>query len=146
MAVDLSEKTIEIIASSSQMVVTHATEITTVMYKHMFSKYPQVQELFKNQPNNQYMILAEAISLFAVNIDKLDRLQPALEKIARKHVETKVKKGHYPVVGSSLLFAMEEVLKDRATIEFLDAWREVYKYLSEVLIEMEEKMYKELAN
>jgi len=142
----LSEQSTKIILDTSKTVVVSATAITAQMYKIMFSKYPHVKELFKNQPENQYMILAEALSLFCVNIDKVERLRPALEVIARKHVETKVKRGHYPIVGSSLIKAMEDVLGDKATIEFIDAWTEAYKYLSKILIQMEDKMYKELKN
>jgi len=145
LAVSLSEKSIETIVATSNMVTTHSSEITTEMYKIMFEKYPHVKELFKDQPENQYMILAEALSLFAVNIDKIEKLTPALEVIARKHVQTNVKRGHYPFVGSSLLIAMETVLEEKATIAFIDAWTEAYKFLSEILIEMEDKMYKELA-
>jgi nitric oxide dioxygenase len=146
LAVVLSEKNIEIITTTSKMVVTHASEITKQMYKIMFAKYPDIKELFKNQPENQYMILAEALSLFTVNIDKIEKLTPALETIARKHVQCNVKRGHYPVVGSSLLLAMEDVLKEKATLEFIDAWTQAYKYLSEILLEMEDKMYEKLEN
>jgi len=144
--VDLSEKSIDVIKTTSKMVVSRSAEITTEMYKIMFSKYPHVKELFKDQPENQYMILAEALSLFAMNINKIEKLTPALEVIARKHVQTNVRKGHYPIVGASLLQAMENVLKEQATIPFIDAWTEAYKYLSDILIEMEEKMYKKLEN
>ena len=58
----------------------------------MFSKYLEVKKLFKNAPNNQNVILAEAISLYAVNIENLKLLHPALE----------------------------EVLKDKASLELLD--------------------------
>lgn len=145
MAVSLSEKSIEVITATSKMVVTRSSEITTEMYNIMFEKYPHVKELFKDQPENQYMILAEALSLFAVNINKIEKLTPALEIIARKHVQTNVKRGHYPIVGSSLLMAMETVLEEKATLAFTDAWTEAYKFLSEILIEMENKMYQELA-
>jgi len=145
LAVSLSEKSIEVITATSKMVVTRSSEITTEMYNIMFEKYPHVKELFKDQPENQYMILAEALSLFAVNINKIEKLTPALEIIARKHVQTNVKRGHYPIVGSSLLMAMETVLEEKATLAFTDAWTEAYKFLSEILIEMENKMYQELA-
>jgi len=146
MAVGLSEKSIEVITATSKMVVTRSVEIAEEMYKIMFKKYPHVKELFKDQPKNQYMVLAEALSLFSVNINKIDILAPALEVIACRHVQTNVKRGHYPIVGSSLLTAMENVLEDQATLEFIDAWTEAYKFLSKILIEMEDKMYEELEN
>ena len=140
----LSQQTIDVIADTADIIVGNATKITTRMYEILFSKYPQVKKLFVNQPDNQFMILAEALSLFAVNVDKLDKLKPALDVIAIKHVEVKIKAGHYPMVGMSLMQAMEEVLQEKATVDFMDAWREMYQYLGEVLINMESKLYKEM--
>ena len=138
---ELSEETVNIINSSAELLATRSTDITTRMYEILFSKYPQLKELFKDQPENQYMILADALSLFAVNIAQLDTLEPALNKIARTHVKVNVKPIHYPMVGMSLLEAMRDVLGDEVPIAFYDAWREVYKYLGLVLVDMEEKLY-----
>ena len=143
---ELSLQTIEIIKNTGDVVVGNSTKITTRMYELLFDKYPHVKELFVNKPENQYMKLAESLSLFVVNIEKINVLKPALEVIANTHVQTNVQKGHYPMVGLSLINAMEDVLKERATIEFVDAWREAYKFLADILIEMEEKMYKEIVN
>ena len=143
MAQELTQSTIDVIINTADMVVSNSTQITKSMYKILFAKYPHVENLFKDQPQNQYMILSEALSLFAVNIDKIDKLTPALNRIAVTHVRTNVKAGHYPMVGLALLTAMEDVLTDRATVEFIDAWREVYQYLSNVLIDMENTMYED---
>jgi len=37
--------------------------------------------------------------------------------------------------------AIEDVLGERAEIALIDAWREAYKHISWVLIEMEKEMY-----
>ena len=146
MTTELSSKTIQIINDTADIIVGKAPEITTKMYELLFLKYPQIKKLFENQPDNQFMVLAEALSLFAVNIKKLDKLKPALEVIAISHVEVNVKAGHYPMIGMVLLEAMEDVLKEKATVDFMDAWREAYQYLANVLIDMEAKMYKEIEN
>jgi len=144
LANELSSNTVRVIKDTADIVVGNSTKITERMYEILFSKYPQVKQLFANQPENQYMILSEALSLFVVNIEKLDKLVPALEVIAYAHVQTNVKVGHYPMVGMALLSAMEDILEEKADIEFMDAWREAYKFLADVLIEMESKMYKDI--
>ena len=136
----LSTKTIKIIKQSAHLVTANAEEITSQVYVTLFTKYPDIKKLFVNAPNDQFSILAEAISAYAVNIDKLYKLEPALDIIARTHVKENIKPLHYPIVGMVFIQALGDVLKENATIEFLDAWKEAYKYLSYVLINMEDKL------
>src|SRR5699024_7011102 len=52
----------------------------------------------------------------------------------------------YPIVGKYLLLAMEEVLKEAATEEVLDAWERAYGIIASVFIETEKVMYQEMEN
>jgi len=113
------------------------------MYDRLFIKYPQLVEMFKDAPKEQPVLLAEALSAYAVNIDNLKILEPALHIIAVTHVAIGIKEKHYRMLGPVLISAVEDVLKDEASLEFIDAFREAYKYISDVLIEMESEMYKE---
>jgi len=140
----LSQKSIDIIKESAELITANDTRITTRMYELLFSKYPHVKELFVNAPQDQYMKLAESLSAYAVNIDRLHILKPGLEVIAMAHVEVNIRPGHYPMVGMALMEAIEDTLGKRASVEFLDAWREAYKHISDVLIDIEEKLYLEV--
>jgi len=137
----LSEETLDIITNSAELVSANDTKITKRMYILMFEKYPSFKLLFKDAPEDQYMRLAEIISAYAVNIKKIEKLKPALVVIAERHVRLKIKPGHYYKVGTVFIEAMEDVLGSQATLEFIDAWREAYKYLSDILIEMEKELY-----
>ncbi|WP_373003301.1 globin domain-containing protein [Sulfurimonas sp.] len=141
---ELSQKHIDIVKESAELITANDLEITNKMYEILFYKYPHLEMLFENAPNNHFVKLAEALSLYAVNIDKIEKLTPALELIAIKHVKVNIRPGHYSMVGMALIEAIEEVLDEIAPIGFIDAWREVYKYVSDILIEMENKLYKEL--
>jgi len=141
---ELSLESISIIKDTAEMVVGSAPQITKKMFEIIFDKYPDIKEMFKNQPKNSYMVLAESLSLFIVNIEKLDKLIPALEAISIVHVEHNIRPVHYPKVGMALMSAMEDVLQEKATVEFIDAWREAYKFLSDMLIDIENEMYKEV--
>jgi nitric oxide dioxygenase len=141
---ELSQKHVEIIKESAALITANDESITTKMYEILFYKYPHLEMLFENAPDNQLMKLAEALSLYAVNIENIDKLTPSLELIAVKHVEVNIRPGYYSMVEMALIEAMEDVLGKIAPIGFIDAWREVYKYISSVLIEMEDKLYKEL--
>ena len=137
----LSQKSIDIIKASAELITANDIAITQRMYQLLFSKYPNFKIFFKDAPQNQYMRLAEALSAYAINIEKLHILRPALALIARTHVKVKIKPSQYPIIGMVLMQAIEDVLGERAEIALIDAWREAYKHISWVLIEMEKEMY-----
>ena len=141
MKTTLSLESINIIKSTAELVTSNDTKITKRMYEILFSKYPHVKKIFANAPEDQYMRLAEIISAYAVNIDKIERLKPALQVIAKIHVSSEIKSGHYPMIGMVLMQAMEETLGERASVAFMDAWREAYQVISKILIEMEKGLY-----
>jgi nitric oxide dioxygenase len=89
--------------------------------------------------------LAAAILAFAQNVDKLDVLESAIERIAARHIETHIKAEHYPAVANALLPAIRDVLGDAATDEVLGAWGEAYWFLADVLIGREAEMYADAA-
>ncbi|MEA2100242.1 MAG: globin domain-containing protein [Campylobacterota bacterium] len=142
---ELSTQTINIIKNSANIIASNGEKITLRMYEIVFNKYPHIEKMFENAPDNQYMKLADALTLYAVNIDKLHVLAPALEVIAKTHIDTGVKQLHYVMIGQSLIKAMYEVLGDMATPTLIDAWREAYIYISDVLIEMENELYKSIS-
>jgi nitric oxide dioxygenase len=52
-------------------------------------------------------------------------------------VSLDIRAEHYPIVGTCLLKAIKEVLKDAATPEIMDAWKEGYFFLADLLIAAE---------
>jgi nitric oxide dioxygenase len=120
--------------------------LTRHFYQTMFRDYPQVQPLF-NQSNqhdgNQQRALANAVLMYAKNIDKLENLGPLVSTIINKHVSLQIQPEHYPIVGASLLKAIREVLgAEVATDAVLEAWGAAYGQLADILIGAEENLYR----
>jgi len=141
----ISNEHIKIVKNSASTITYYGPEITKKMYEIMFSTFPNAKKLFANAPEDQYMKLADALSAYAVNIDRLHIFQPALMQIAKNHVRIGITSSMYPMVKHSLLKAMKEVLIDKGRgSEFcLEAWDAAYDHLAEVLIEMENRLYDE---
>ena len=137
----MTEKTKEIVKLTAPLLKDKGDQITTVMYKNLFSKYPEAKELFKNATPDQYIKLANMVYAYASNIDKLENLQKGINKVAQIHVDTNILPEHYPWVGESLLIAIKEVLGDTATDEVMDAWADAYGFLAEVFIAKEQELY-----
>jgi len=143
----MNETTTAIIKSTAPIIKEHGEAITTAMYKIMFAKYPEAEELFKDAEPEQYKKLAGMVYAYAANIDNLGSLQKGIDKVTKIHVDIKILPKHYPWVGESLLAGMKEVLGevlgDAATPEILNAWEEAYGFLAKVFIAKEEELYAE---
>lgn len=144
----LDQKTIEIIKSTVPVLKAHGVEITTVFYRTMFENNPEVKPLFNmgRQANGeQPKALAMTVLAAAQNIENLESLLPAVKKIGKRHVAVGIKPEHYPIVGSNLLLAMQEVLGDAATPEVIEAWGKAYEVIAKVFIDVEEDIYNTLS-
>jgi len=137
----LSPKTIEVVKATAAPVAANAEAITTRMYEILFADFPETKVLFEGSNPDQHKKLAMAISAYAANIDNLTMLSMAVEKMASTHVLKKIKPEHYPMVGTSVLKAIKDVLGDAATDEVLEAWKEAYFFLADILIAREKELY-----
>ena len=139
----LSPQTVKIVKSTAAAISANGEAITTRMYEILFANYPETEILFQNATSDQHKKLAGAVAAYAANIDNLEILSKAVEKMAQTHVNTMVKPEHYPMVGVSLLEAVRDVLGDAATDEVIEAWKEAYFFLADVLIAREKELYTE---
>jgi len=138
-----TEEKKKIVKETAPILKEHGDAITTRMYEILFENYPDAKALFANAPNNQNQILARSIVAYAENIDNLDALSGAIEKIAGRHVKTKVNPVHYPWVIESLLQALSDVLGDAANKGVKEAWFAAYWFLAHILINRETELSQE---
>lgn len=135
----------EIIRSTVPLLETGGEALTRHFYQLMFDQYPQVKVLF-NQVHqargDQPRALANAVLMYARNIDRLEALGPLVTQIVQKHVALQILPEHYPIVGTCLLTSIRQVLGDQvATDAVLDAWAAAYAQLADILIGAEEGEY-----
>ncbi|TMW55353.1 hypothetical protein Poli38472_013244 [Pythium oligandrum] len=144
----MAPSTIQILKATAPVVKEHGTAITSTMYKTMFSRYPEVKNLFNmshhrvkteegETTSQQTRTLANAVIGFAANADRLGNLTEAVARMVHKHVSLDIREEHYPIVGECILFAIKQVLQDAATSEIMAAWEEGYFFLADLLIDAE---------
>jgi len=124
--------------------------LTQHFYKLMLDGYPQVRPLF-NQTHQasgaQQRALANAVLMYARNIEHPEALGPLLTRIESKHVALQIQPEHYPIVGACLLRAIREVLGPQvATDAVIGAWGVAYQQLANMLMGAERQAYDALAN
>lgn len=142
----LSPRTVELVKATAPALQEHGVAITTAMYGRLFTN-PEVKAMFDEaaqESGEQPRRLAAAILAYAQNIDRLDALSGPVLRMARRHVETGVKREHYPLVADALLPAIREVLGEAATDDVLAAWGEAYWLLADILIGREADLYAEV--
>ncbi|MCE7797528.1 globin domain-containing protein [Sphingobium sufflavum] len=143
-AAALSPETMAIVKASAPALQSHGLAITQRMYERLFVD-TDIKALFDQaaqESGEQPKRLAAAILAYAQNIDKLQNLTPAVERMVARHVETGVKAEHYPHVANALLPAIRDVLgAEAATDELLAAWGEAYWFLANILIGKERELY-----
>lgn len=137
----ISSQSIQIVKSTVPLLRSHGLEITTKMYELLFKAHPELRQMFDG-PSGQNQRLASVILAYAANIDNLDILQGAIEKIVRTHVGSNVRPEHYPMVATALITAMKEVLGEEVVNQqVVDAWTEAYFFLADILQNEESKLY-----
>jgi len=142
----MKQTTISIVKSTVPVLEQHGQAITTRFYEMLFEQYPSLKNVF-NQTNQktgrQQMALANTVYAAAQYIDRLETLLPVVKQIAHKHRSIGVKAEHYPIVGEFLLKAIKDVLKEAATDEIMEAWKEAYGAIADVFISVEQELYEE---
>lgn len=142
----LSEKTITIVKSTAPVLEEHGEALTRHFYERMFRENPEVRQLFNpahQVQGTQQRALAGAICAFAANVDQLEVLGAAVERIAQKHAGLRILPEHYPIVGANLLASIREVLGEAATDDIINAWAEAYGFLAQILIGREGQIYQD---
>lgn len=144
----LDQHTIDIIKSTVPVLQVYGKTITTAFYGMLFENHPELLNIFNHanqRQGKQQTALANAVLAAAVNIDQLENILPVVKQIAEKHRALGVLPEHYPIVGETLLTAIQQVLGDAATPEIMDAWAKAYGVIADAFIGVEVAMYREAA-
>ncbi|KAG7111319.1 Flavohemoprotein like [Verticillium longisporum] len=116
----ITEAQTAIVKSTAPILKEHSLTITTVFYKSMLGAHPELHNIFNisNQRSGaQQKSLANALLAYATHIDELQKLGPAVERIAQKHVSLGITPDQYAIVGEHLIKAIATVLGDGLTPE-----------------------------
>lgn len=139
----LTQEQTQIIKATVPVLAQYGTQITTAFYSNMLREVPILNNIFNttNQRNgHQQQALAGTLYAYAANIDNLEVLKPAVERICQKHASLYIRPEHYDIVGKYLLEAMQQVLGAALTPEILDAWTAAYGQIANIMIGREHEL------
>ena len=135
----------DLIKATVPLLETGGEALTTHFYQLLLEENESVRPLFNpvhQRRGDQPRALANAVLMYARNIDRLEALGPLVGQIVHKHVALQVQPAHYPIVGQYLLRSIREVLgPEIATDAIIDAWAAAYQMLADILIGAEASVY-----
>ncbi|MEG3127711.1 NO-inducible flavohemoprotein [Pantoea cypripedii] len=139
----LNAQDIAIIKSTLPAIAELGPQLTGHFYQRMLTQHPELKDVFNmnnQRSGNQREALFNAICAYGSNLENLEVLLPAVEKIAQKHTSLNIQPEQYAIVGENLLATIQELLNPGD--EVLQAWGKAYGVLAEVFIQREEAIYR----
>lgn len=115
------------------MVILIAQQTGHLFYERLFEVSPELRSLFNEDTSLQEKKLIDTITYVVANLDKLDNLATDVKELGQRHKEYGAQTHHYPIVGDSLIWALQKGLKDNWNKELEDAWRLAYTTLSDAM-------------
>ncbi len=127
---------VELLEQSFELVKPQADELITSFYNNLFTDYPAAKPLFEHSNMaKQKQMLKGALVMVVENLRKPDVLSDALKGLGARHVKYGALPEHYPLVGNSLLKALEQHAGDAWTFELKEAWAGAYGAITELMLE-----------
>ncbi len=127
---------IELLETSFQAIVPCGEAFVTAFYERLFTRFPQTRSFFASTDmKEQRKKLLGALALVIQNLRKPDVLTSALKGLGQRHVNYGVRPEHYPIVGAVLLETFADLLGERWTPAYHDAWAEAYEAVCAIMQE-----------
>ena len=128
----LSPKTVEVCKLSAPVIVKHSETVASKLYEKLYEKSPRTKELFGGTSEAKYKQFKRAITLYSKNIDKIKTLDCSIP-----HIDSE----YNSMIEKSLLQAIKDVFGDAATNDIIEAWKESYIFLEDIVITREKELY-----
>ena len=127
---------IELLETSFQALAPCGEAFVTAFYERLFTRFPQTRAFFASTDmKEQRKKLLGALALVIQNLRKPEVLTSALTGLGQRHVSYGVRPEHYPIVGAVLLETFADILGERWTPAYHDAWAEAYGVVCAIMLE-----------
>ena len=145
----MTPQQIELVKATVPVLRENGVALTGYFYNRMLGNNPALKETFNmghQRSGAQAQALAGAVLAYAENIEDPSVLLPVVELIAHKHVSLNIQAPDYSIVGENLLHSISEVLDVPFESDLIEAWKQAYLQLADILIGAEQQKYDQLAS
>ena len=128
----LSPKTVEVCKLSAPVIVKHSKSVSSKLYEKLYEKSPKAKELFGGTSKEEYKQFKRAITLYSKNIDLIKTFDYSIPNVDSEY---------NTMIQRSLLQAIKEIFGDAATDDLIEASKEAYIFLGDIVITREKYLY-----
>ena len=130
----MTPEQIKLVQESFQEVGFQSDAAATIFYHRLFTLQPTLRLMFPADLTEQKQKLMKTLGFAVGSLTKLDALVPALAALGRNHALYGVKDEHYALVGSALIWTLNELLGAEVfTRETAIAWTKMYEIVADVM-------------
>jgi hemoglobin-like flavoprotein len=130
----MTPEQIKLVQDSFAKVAPISEKAAALFYGRLFEIAPQVRAMFPDDMTEQRKKLMATLAVVVNGLSSLESVLPAASALAKRHVAYGAKPAHYSVVGSALLWTLEQGLGDAWTPDVAAAWTAAYGTLSGYMI------------
>lgn len=124
---------INLVKASFAKIEPVAEEAAVLFYAKLFDLDPALRRLFKGGIREQALKLMQMLELAVRDLDRVDKLVPALQALGARHAAYGVEDRHYETLAKALLWMLEKALRADFTPETEAAWTAVYNLLAQTM-------------
>ena len=121
---------IDLVQNSFKLVEPMAEAAASLFYDRLFTLDPSLRPMFKNDMKTQGRKLMQTLGIAVKGLKRLDTILPAVQDLGRRHVHYGVRDEHYDIVGTALLWTLEQGLGEAFTPAVEEAWTTAYILLA----------------
>ena len=123
-----------LIQSSFHLVDTRSLELTSLFYKTLFERKPELQSLFPSSMDRQKKKLLDTLNILVNGCLVMHKLIPAIEALGKTHKPFKATEQDYHLVRDALIDSLESHCKSNWTHETSAAWRKIFDFTSKIMM------------
>ena len=131
----MTQEDIQYVQHSWLKVLPRKETAAALFYRKLFQLDPSLRALFTHDMDQQGAKLTQMITAAVRALDRLDMLLPVVRELGSRHLTYGVREEHYGPVGTALLWALEQALREQFTPEVKSAWIKTYGVLSQTMRE-----------
>ncbi len=135
----MTPQDIRLVKDSYAQVAPIAEQAAALFYERLFEVAPQVRRLFRSDMNTQGRMLMATLGLVVNNLEQPERVLGMIGKLGARHQDYGARPEHYPVVGETLLWTLQQGLGKGFTPAHRRAWQEAYALLSGLMIDAQRR-------
>ena len=126
----MTPEQVDLVQRSWRAVLPVGDTAAELFYGKLFSLDPSIQKLFREDMREQGRNLTAMISVAVGSLSRPQKIMLAVQQLGKRHAAYGVEPRHYELVGTALLWMLEQVLGDAFTPQVRAAWSEVYGLLA----------------